>query len=384
MSAVAPAGVAAPGRKLGWIHRPHLPLLLTTLAMVMIGLLMVLSASSVQAYRQSGSSFSFFFRQLMGFGLGLFAMGFMARTDYRRLREVARPFLALCIVMMVAVLLPGVGETRGGSSRWLMFGPLSVQPSEIAKLGLILFGALVLEGKGLKIRDFPELAVPVLPATGLVLMLVLLQPDLGTAIILGGSMLVVLFLSGARAQHIASLAGAGVVGVAIVAFTASYRRARVFSFLDPWKDPLGYGYHVIQGQIALGSGGPFGLGLGASRQKWSYVPNAHTDFIFAIIGEELGFVGTLIVLLMFIFLLYLGVRIARNAPDRFGLLLAGGITGGLGIQAFINMGAVLGLLPITGVPLPLISFGSSSLVLTMASVGVLLSIAKRGKSPGAR
>lgn len=368
-------------RRIGWIHKPHLPLLLTTLTMVVIGLLMILSASSVQAYRQSGSSFPYFFRQSIGVALGLVVLGFMARTDYRKLRDVARPFLALCVVMMIAVLIPGIGEARGGSSRWLIFGPVSIQPSEIAKLALIIFSALVLEAKGVRIRDFSELAVPLLPATGLVLMLVLLQPDLGTAIILGGSMVVVLFLSGARGPHVGSLIGVGLVGAVILAFTQSYRRARVVSFLDPWADPLGSGYHVIQSQIALGSGGPFGLGLGASRQKWLYVPNAHTDFIYAIIGEELGFAGTLTVLLLFIFLLYLGIRIARNAPDRFGLLLAGGITGCLGLQALINMGAVSGLLPITGVPLPLISFGSSSLILTMASVGVLLSIAKRGR-PG--
>ncbi|HYN98869.1 MAG TPA: FtsW/RodA/SpoVE family cell cycle protein, partial [Actinomycetota bacterium] len=163
------------------------------------------------------------------------------------------------------------------------------------------------------------------------------------------------------------------------AITRSSRRERVFSFLNPWASPLNSGYQVIQSQIALGSGGFFGLGLGASRQKWSYVPNAHTDFIYAIIGEELGLAGTLTVLLLFIFLMYLGIRVARQAPDRFGMLLAGGITGVIAMQALINMGAISGLLPITGVPLPLISFGSSSLVLTMASVGILLSIAKRGK-----
>ena len=380
MSTTAPAATVPRPKHLRWLNRPHLPLLLTCLIMVAIGLLMILSASSIQAYRQFGSSFSYFFRQAVGVGLGLVAMAALARTDYRKLRELARPLMALCLVLMVAVLIPGVGSTRGGSSRWLTFGPLSVQPSEIAKLALVLFAARMLESKGVKIRDFSEMAVPLLPATCLVLVLVLAQPDLGTAIILGGSVMVVLFLSGARGLHVAGLSAAGLVSVLILALTRSYRRARVFSFLDPWKDPLGDGYHIIQGQIALGSGGAFGLGLGASRQKWSYVPNAHTDFIYAIIGEELGFAGTLTVLLLFVFLIYLGVRIARNAPDRFGLLLAGGITGWIGIQALINMGAVIGLLPITGVPLPLISFGSSSLVLTMAAVGILLSIAKRGKA----
>jgi cell division protein FtsW len=379
VSSAASSTVAARASHLRRPGRPHLPLLLTSLVMVAIGLVMILSASSVQAYKQFGSSFSYFFRQSAGVGLGLVAMATLARTDYRRLRQAARPLMALCLVLMVAVLIPGIGSTRGGSSRWLIFGPLSVQPSEIAKLALVLFAARILESKGLRIRDFSEMAIPLLPATGLVLMLVVAQPDLGTAIILGGSVMVVLFLSGARAKHVAGLSFGGAVAVAILALSRSYRRARVFSFLDPWKDPLGDGYHIIQGQIALGSGGAFGVGLGASRQKWSYVPNAHTDFIYAIIGEELGFAGTLAVLLLFVFLIYLGVRIARNAPDRFGLLLAGGITGWIALQALINMGAVIGLLPITGVPLPLISFGSSSLILTMAAIGILLSIAKRGR-----
>ncbi len=281
--------------------------------------------------------------------------------------------------MLIAVIMPGIGATRGGSSRWLVVGPISIQPSEMAKLALIVFVATVLESKGLKIRDPRELAVPVLPMTGLVALLVIAQPDLGTTVILGGSVLIMLFLAGGRLPHIGLLATGGLIAVVILSFTRSYRRERVFSFLNPWADPLNTGYQVIQGQIALGSGGFFGLGLGASRQKWSYVPNAHTDFIYAIIGEELGLAGTLTVLVLFIFLMYLGIRVARQAPDRFGLLLAGGITGVIGMQALINMGAISGLLPITGVPLPLISFGSSSLVLTMASVGILLSIAKQGK-----
>lgn len=371
---------AAARSRLGHLlDKPHLPLLLTCLTLAAIGVLMILSASSVQAFSRFGTSFSYFKRQMVGVVIGLVAMAVMARSDYRHLRPLARPLLGACLVMLTAVILPGIGSTRGGSSRWLILGPLSIQPSEIAKLALIIFVATVLESKGVKIRDLRELAVPVLPMTGLVCLLVIAQPDLGTTIILGGSVLVILFLAGAQMRHVGLLGAFGLICVVILAFTRSYRRERVFSFLNPWADPLNTGYQVIQGQIALGSGGFFGLGLGASRQKWSYVPNAHTDFIYAIIGEELGLAGTLTVLILFIFLMYLGIRVARQAPDRFGMLLAGGITGVIAMQALINMGAISGLLPITGVPLPLISFGSSSLVLTMASVGILLSIAKRGK-----
>lgn len=362
-----------------WFEDPHLPLVVTTLIMVLIGLVMILSASSIQAYNQFGTSFSYFKKQMVGFAIGLFGMALLARSDYRKLRPLARPLLAICLVLLAAVILPGIGSTRGGSSRWLILGPVSIQPSEIAKLVLIIFVAWVLEAKGSRIRDPHEMAVPVLPMTCLLSLLVIAQPDLGTTIILGASVLVVLFLAGARLTHMALLGAVGLIAAVGLAFSRSYRRERVFSFLDPWADPLDSGYQVIQGQLAMGSGGFFGLGLGASRQKWSYVPNAHTDFIYAIIGEELGLAGTLGVLLLFVFLVYLGVRIARSAPDRFGLLLAGGITGTIGIQALVNMGATSGLLPITGVPLPLISYGSSSLILTMASIGVLLSVAKRGR-----
>ncbi|HEX2052201.1 MAG TPA: putative lipid II flippase FtsW [Actinomycetota bacterium] len=381
MSAVPATASAADSlpRLRRMFDKPHLPLLLTALALVAVGLVMILSASSIQAYSEHGTSFSYFKRQMVGFGLGLAAMAVMARSDYRKLKPLARPLLTFNILLLVAVILPGIGSTRGGSSRWIIVGPVSIQPSEIAKLTLVLFVASILEAKGSRIRDAREFAVPVLPMTGLVALLVIAQPDLGTTIILGGGVVVVLFLAGARLPHMGLLTLGGLVSVVILSLTRSYRRERVFSFLNPWADPWDTGYQVIQGQIAMGSGGFFGLGLGASRQKWSYVPNAHTDFIYAIIGEELGLAGTLTVLGLIVLLLYLGIRIARQSPDRFGMLLAGGITGVIGLQALINMGSISGMLPITGVPLPLISFGSSSLVLTMASIGILLSIAKRGR-----
>ncbi|MGI8427594.1 MAG: putative lipid II flippase FtsW [Actinomycetota bacterium] len=370
----SPAKVAAsPGKAY--------PLLfVTSLALVLIGLVMILSASSVEAYKQYGSSFLFFYRQTVGVFIGLFAMVILARMDYRKLRRIARPLFILCIILLGAVLVPGISVTRAGSSRWLDIGLLTFQPSELAKLSLIMFCATALAGKETAIRDIREMAIPVLPAAGILAMLVMAQPDLGTTIICLGCAFVVVFLAGAQMKHLAALAGVGGLCIAGLALSEGYRRARLFSFFDPWADPLNSGYHIIQGQIAFGSGGWFGLGLGASRQKWSYVPNAHTDFIYAILGEELGLMGTLTVLLLFGLVLALGIRIAKSAPDRFGFLLAGGITGWIGLQALVNMGAVSGLLPITGVPLPLISFGGSSLVFTLAAIGILLSIAKRGRA----
>ncbi|MGH2768584.1 MAG: putative lipid II flippase FtsW, partial [Actinomycetota bacterium] len=356
---------------------PHRLLLATALMMVGIGLVMILSASSVEAYRLHGSSFYFFKRQAMGALVGAAAMLALARIDYRRLRPLARPLLALTLFALVVVLLPGIGIVRGGSRRWLPLGPFNMQPSEVAKLVVVMFSAHVLERKGRRIAEWRELSVPILPATAVISLLVLIQPDLGTAVICSATALLVAYLAGARARHLALILGAGGLATIGTIFAEGYRRARLFSFLDPWSDPQAAGYQIIQSQIALGSGGWLGVGLGASRQKWSYVPNAHTDFIYAILGEELGMVGTLAVLALFVFLVYLGIRIARRAPDRFGFLLAGGITGWIGMQALVNMGAVSGLLPITGVPLPLISFGGSSLVVAMAGIGILTSVARR-------
>ena len=347
-------------------------------AMIGMGLIMVLSASSVESFKTYGSSFLFFRKQLLGATMGLVALVVLARFDYRRVRRLARPLFWLTLGLLAAALLPGVGVVGGGSSRWLTFGPITLQPSELAKLSLILLCAHVLERKGGWVGDLRELCIPVLPVTALACLLMVAQPDLGTAIITMCSVMVVLYLAGARLRHLAGIFSLGAVAAAGLVLSQGYQRARFASYLNPWADPLKGGYQIIQGQIALGSGGWLGVGLGASRQKWSYVPNAHTDFIFAIIGEELGLIGTLLVLAAFAFFVYLGIRIAREAPDRFGFMVAGGITAWIGIQAFINVGAVTGMLPITGVPLPMFSFGGTSLVVTMAGIGVLLSIARRG------
>ena len=354
----------------------------TATAMIGMGLLMVLSASSVEAFKNYGSSFLFFKKQLVGAAGGLIALLALSRYDYRRLRRLARPMFWLTLAGLVAALIPGIGVSGGGSSRWLTFGPITVQPSELAKLALILVAAHVLERKGGFIGDVRELCIPVIPMTAIACLLMVAQPDLGTTIITVAAVLTVLYLAGARLRHLTALISLGTVAAVGLVLTQGYQRARFDSYLHPWQHPLQGGYQIIQGQIALGSGGWFGVGLGASRQKWSYVPNAHTDFIFAIIGEELGLIGTLLVLTAFAFFCYLGIRIAREAPDRFGFLVAGGITSWIGIQAVINIGAVTGMLPITGVPLPMISFGGTSLVLTMAAIGILLSIARRARPPG--
>ena len=340
---------------------------------------MVLSASSVSAFDRFGSSFLFFNRQAAYAVVGALFLRVAMRMRYQAWQRLSVPFLVVTGALLVVVLLPGIGTVAGGSARWLSLGPVTVQPSEIAKLALVVFGATLLTRRLKHVHEPRAVLIPLAVVVAGVGGLILLQPDMGTAVILLASAFSLAFAAGARLRHLAAAAGAAAaLGFAAI-YTEAYRWARFVSFLNPWGDPQGDGYQTIQSLIGLGSGGLFGVGLGASRQKWLYVPNAHTDFIYSIIGEELGLLGALLVLGLFATLVYAGVRIALRAPDTFGRLLATGITAWLGLQAVINLGAVTGLLPITGVPLPFVSFGGSSLVVSMAAVGVLASIGRAGR-----
>jgi cell division protein FtsW len=370
-----PAGRAAlrPGH-------PSVLLSIAVASLVLLGLVMILSASSVSSFATYGSSFLFFKRQLIWAAIGIVVFVFFVRTDYRRLRGWGYVSYAIAACLLLAVLIPGAGTSVGGSARWLSAGPLSFQPSEIAKLALVLFAADVFSRK--KEEKFDSLghtAVPLLPCLALLAALVMLQPDLGTTLMLGSIGLGLLFVAGAPFRFLAPIFGTSIALTTAAAFAEPYRRARVLAFLNPWADPYNTGYQTIQSLVAMGSGGWFGVGLGASRQKWLYVPNAHTDFIFAILGEEMGLLGTLVVVGLFVFVTWLGIRTARRAPDRFGTLVAAGITIWIAVQALINMGAASGVLPITGVPLPLVSFGGTSLVVSFAAMGVLINIAHRGE-----
>jgi cell division protein FtsW len=356
--------------------RTALLLLVPTALLLGVGLIMVFSASSVAAYARYGSSFLFFQRQAVYAGVGVVGLLLLSQMRYAVWSRLAVPFLAATGILLVLVLHSGAGTSAGGSSRWLAVGPITIQPSEIVKLALVAFAATVLTRKAALLDDVGHLLLPLLPVTALVCWLVMRQPDLGTTVILAGTIFVLLFVAGVRLRY---LSIAGVTGVAIgwiLIMSAAYRRARFLSFLSPWKDPQNAGYHLIQSYIALGSGGLFGVGLGASRQKWMYVPNAHTDFIFSILGEELGLLVAICVLGLYAVLLYGGIRVASRAPDTFGRLLASGIVAWLGLQTIVNLGAVTGLLPITGVPLPLLSYGGSSLVVTLGAIGILVNIAR--------
>jgi cell division protein FtsW len=350
----------------------------------LLGLVMVMSASSVVALDDYGSSWYVVMRQAMWLALGAVACVVVLRVDYHRWRRLGGPALVLTAVLLALVLVPGVGITVNGASRWLGYGPLSLQPSELAKLTMLLFAADLLARRAAWMDDVRLTLVPVAAVFGAVALLLMLQPNLGTTLVLGAIVLSLLWVAGTPFIPLTGLAAAGAVMATGLALWAPYRRARVLAFLDPWADYQNTGYQNIQSLVGVASGGITGIGLGESRAKWGFLPYAHTDFIFAIIGEELGLIGALVVVALFVGLCLLGARAALLAPDRFGLLLAAGVTVWFGVQAFVNIGAVIGILPITGVPLPFVSYGGSSLLFSMIGAGLLLNVARQARLPEAR
>jgi cell division protein FtsW len=357
----------------------YVVLVAVLVALELVGMVMVLSASSVTALHHEGSSWYFFSRQLVGLVLGgglfLVAVG----TDYRRWRRLTPVAHGLVLVLLVAVLLPGVGVNVNGASRWVDLGLLQLQPSELAKLTTLLVVCDLCARRQAWVRRSDRVLHPALVWFGTVAVLLMAQPNLGTTLVLGVTVFAVLFCAGVPTGALARFGALGVAAAAYGALGTGYRRARLLAFLDPWADPASTGYQIIQSQVSLGSGGWLGVGLGEGRQKWGFLPEAHTDFIFAIIGEELGLLGALVVVALFALLGGLGIRAATQAPDTFGRLLATGITTWFCVQAFVNLGAVIGILPITGVPLPFISFGSSAMLANMAAAGILCNICRASR-----
>jgi cell division protein FtsW len=355
-------------------------------SLTVVGLVMVLSAGSVSAAQgYDGNSFWYFQRQLLYAGVGIGAALFVARLSPRIWKGLGVPILGIATVLMVIAARPTSGTSLYGASRWIDLGPITVQPSELAKLGLVAVVATVLTNKWKRLDEPMQLLVPVGPIVAVVSVLGIAQRDLGTTLILCGLVLVMLFAAGVRLRYLVLATGAGAIASLMLILGEAYRRTRLFSaWLDPWADRQGNGYQLIQGLIAMGSGGWLGTGLGTSRAKWDFLPNAHSDFIYAVIGEELGLVGALAVLVAFGVLIYAGIRIAMHARGTFERLLAAGIIGWIGLQAIVNMGAVTGLLPITGVPLPLVSFGGTALVVTLVGIGVLASVARDAATPPRR
>jgi cell division protein FtsW len=362
-------------------HRPAHYLLLIAVVVVLnvVGIVMVLSASSVVSITTYGSAWYFFERQLIWTVLGAIAFSVALRIDYRRWRVWAQPLLFATTAMLVLVLVPHFGIYVAGSRRWLGIGSWRFQPTELAKLALVLFAADLLTRREHEMHDWRATLRPVLAVVVVLGGLIFLEPDLDSAVLLAVIAGAILLVAGTRVRHLATVSGLGLAAFLVLSLSASYRRARLLTFLHPSAAAANGGYQLVQSLIALGSGGVSGVGLGAGRAKWLFLPNAHTDFIFAVIGEELGLIGALAVLGLFAAFAVLGVRAARRAPDRFGTLLAAGITVWVVAQAAVNIGGVVGLLPVSGVPLPFVSFGGSALVFTMLATGILTNVARQGR-----
>lgn len=345
----------------------------------LLGLVMVLSASAVTSLYDYGSPWYQLQRQFIWLFLGSVALLVSLRIDYHRWRRLTRLLLLGSLGLLVLVLVPGVGVSVNGATRWLGYGSLSFQPSEMAKLAMVLFAADLLARRGDKVRNWHLGLKPVLVVFLVVAGLVMLQPNLGTTMILAAVVLTLCFVAGTPLKPLGT-AMAGLAGAATVfAFAEPYRFRRLMAFRDPWADPLNTGFQTVQSQTGIANGGLLGTGIGEGRAKWGFLPEAHTDFIYAIVGEELGLLGALTVVVLFVLLGLLGVRTALRAPDRFGMLVATGVTTWILVQAFVNIGAVVGVLPITGVPLPFVSAGGSSLLFTMAASGLLLNVARQAR-----
>ncbi len=349
-------------------------LILAVLALTAIGLVMVYSASSSLALKRHMDAAYFFKRQLLHVGVGLGLMIFLARMEYDRLRRWAYPFLGLVFILLVAVLIPGLGHRAGGAARWLRLFGVSIQPSELAKLALMMYMAYSLSAHHDNIRTFSRGFLPHLGMSVVLVLPILAQPDLGMSLMVFTIGLVMMFVAGVRMLYLGGLVVTAipVVYTLIVAFP--YRFQRLAVFLDPWKYRYGAGFQIVHSFLAFGSGGTMGAGLGASKQKLFYLPEPHTDFIFSVLGEELGLWGVALVLSLFLLLVWRGIKTALGARDLFGTYLAMGATLIIGLQAFVNAGVVMGALPTTGLTLPFISSGGSSMVTNFVCVGILLSV----------
>jgi len=357
-------------------------ILLLAVVLTCLGVVMVYSSSSIMADKRYADGFYFLKRQGVYAILGFALMAAAMHVDYQVLRKLAVPFLIGCVLLLGAVFLPGVGSTAGGASRWIRLAGISVQPSELAKLGLILYMAHSLAKKKNKIKSLTWGFLPYMLVLALLLFFLLLQPDLGGAITLGCVAMVMLFVAGTRLVYFLSAIILATPFLYFLVMNVDYRRRRILAFLNPWEDPTNTGFQIIQSWIAFGTGGLFGNGLGEGRQKLFYLPEAHTDFIFSVIGEELGFAGVFIVTAMFLILVLRGIRAAQAAPDDFGKYLAFGISLLIGLEAFVNFAIVMGMLPTKGLALPFLSYGGTSLVTTLLAVGVLLSVSRQAKGEG--
>ncbi|MHB8219600.1 MAG: putative lipid II flippase FtsW [Acidimicrobiales bacterium] len=374
-------------RRGGWVTAlqrvPTATVILAVVTMLcIVGLVMVGSASAVISIETYGSPWSIFIRECLWMVLGVVVLVFALRFDYHRWQRLSRPLLVVTFLLLLVVLVPGIGTHAGGSSRWIGIGPIVIQPSELMKLALAIAGSDLITRRERKGGAYRTIVGPLLVLTVSAGGLIIVQPDLGTAVVIGCISLVLLFASGVPMRPILKLGGALVAAALVAGMIDPYRRQRLLSFLNPGAHSSGSGYQVLQSLIGMGSGGVLGVGLGNGREKWGYLPNAHTDFIFSVVGEELGLIGALGVLALLAAFVWIGTRAALRAPDRFGRLLGLALAAWIAAEAVINVGAVVGLLPVTGIPLPFVSYGGSSLVITMLAAGILANIARHERPVG--
>jgi cell division protein FtsW len=350
------------------------PLIFIPVVLSVLGIFFVYEASSVHALTEFGSSFYYFKLQIMWVIIGTLLMLALSVVNYKTLYFIAFPLMTVTIIMLLAVLIPGIGHSANGARRWIDLGVINFQPTEIAKLSIILY--LASWFSGVERKRFTSFIMLI----GSMMLLILLQPDMGTAIIVFCLSVCMYFLAGKELVYLFMMMPVAGVGFFILTHISSYRLQRYTAFLDPSKDPLGIGYHINQILISLGNGGLLGQGFGASKQKYLFLPEAHTDSIFAIIAEEFGFIGATLLIFLFFILLYKIYQVALRAPDRFGRLLAGGILAYFGFQIIINLAGIVSIAPLTGVPLPFISYGGSNILVSFSLIGILLNIRSKIKS----
>ncbi|MCM8812225.1 MAG: putative lipid II flippase FtsW [Candidatus Omnitrophica bacterium] len=351
-------------------------LLITTALLVVTGVIMVYSTSAIYAKEVYEDAGFFLRRHLMYLCVGLFLSGWILTLDPQQIRKAAKPLLLVSLLLLLAVLVPGIGAKVSGARRWFRLGPVSIQPSEIAQLAVLIYLADVLNRKRAHLGDFFQGVLPPLLVLGSVVCLILAEPDLGTAVAIGFVALVLLFIAGAEGKALASLALMAVPVVAGLIALKPYRIRRIVAYLNPWADPEGAGFQLIQSLVALGSGGVAGVGLGESKQKLFYLPAAHTDFIFSVLGEELGLLGVTAVILLMAAFVWFGIRLASRAPDTFGAFTGYGIVFLLAFEALVHIGVATGAIPTKGLPFPFISYGGSALVVNLVSVAILLNVSR--------
>lgn len=357
-------------------------LLLATAALVVVGLLAVYTSSFAVGYLEFNDANYFVIRQAIFAVGGVFALVFFMRLDYHRLRSMSVAMMGVALLSLIAVLIPGIGVEHNGAARWLPAGPFEVQPSEFAKLAIVIYISAWLSSRRDQLSDVSLGLMPFVLMVGLVGGLIVVEPDMGTAVVVVMTTMTLFFVAGAPLLHLAMLFVAGGIASWAMIMVQPYRLDRMGSFFSAESDPQGTGFHILQLLIAQGSGGIAGLGWGASRQKFFYVPGAHTDGIFAIISEELGFIGAVLVLSLFAFFIYRGLHATMHSRDQFGVLLSVGVVSWIAYQTLINIGGVTRTIPMTGIPLPFLSYGGSALITTMAAVGVLLSVSRYGREKG--